>query len=261
MGALLLPTHQARGGARFLGGGLRCWVLLATALSQQVLKLWIMRSDVGVPARRKLWRVRPLEQMILALARWLCLCRERNIPEIQSMYEISFLKLSDRYYKASPWPEVQHIAEVVDHDHVFCLLYKVRGSGDLAGESSGAAHVGSAGHKPGGTRGLRGIAQGAAMRLGLSGALRATAAGRLGFGALFNVRTCSLTTTSLTRHAGDVLPPPVRALPAHPARPVRPRPRSEVGQPGSGTEAAGRKRCPREAAHTAGGAWVCQLAR
>ncbi|PNH07077.1 Eukaryotic translation initiation factor 3 subunit L [Tetrabaena socialis] len=50
--------------------------------------------------------------------------RRRNIPEIQSMYEISFLKLSDRYYKAAPWPEVQHIAEVVDHDHVFCLLYK-----------------------------------------------------------------------------------------------------------------------------------------
>lgn len=41
------------------------------------------------------------------------------------MYEISFLKLSDRYYKDKPWPEVQHIAEVVDNDHVFCLLYKV----------------------------------------------------------------------------------------------------------------------------------------
>lgn len=41
------------------------------------------------------------------------------------MYEISFLKLSDRYYKAAPWPEVHHIAEVVDQDHVFCLLYKV----------------------------------------------------------------------------------------------------------------------------------------
>ncbi|EFJ49954.1 hypothetical protein VOLCADRAFT_73984 [Volvox carteri f. nagariensis] len=50
--------------------------------------------------------------------------RERNIDEIQSMYEVSFLKLSDRYYKAAPWPEVQHIQEVVDQDHVFCLLYK-----------------------------------------------------------------------------------------------------------------------------------------
>lgn len=50
--------------------------------------------------------------------------RERNIPEIQSMYEISFLKLSDRYYKSVPWPDVRLIADVVDQDHVFCLLYK-----------------------------------------------------------------------------------------------------------------------------------------
>ncbi|GLC72487.1 hypothetical protein PLESTF_001252900 [Pleodorina starrii] len=50
--------------------------------------------------------------------------RHRNIPEIESMYEVSFLKLSDRFYKAAPWPEVKYIAEVVDQDHVFCLLYK-----------------------------------------------------------------------------------------------------------------------------------------
>ncbi len=42
------------------------------------------------------------------------------------MYEVSFLKLSERYYKASPWPAVELIADVVDQDHVFCLLYKVR---------------------------------------------------------------------------------------------------------------------------------------
>mmetsp|Transcript_35179 Transcript_35179/g.89048 ORF Transcript_35179/g.89048 Transcript_35179/m.89048 type:complete len:519 (-) Transcript_35179:279-1835(-) len=50
--------------------------------------------------------------------------RERNIPEIQSMYEVSFLKLSERYYKTSPWPAVELIQDVVDQDHVFCLLYK-----------------------------------------------------------------------------------------------------------------------------------------
>ena len=49
--------------------------------------------------------------------------RERNIPEIQSMYEVSWAKLSDRYFKAAPWPSVQLIADAVDHDHVFCLLY------------------------------------------------------------------------------------------------------------------------------------------
>ena len=51
-------------------------------------------------------------------------CRERNVPEIQSMYEVSFMKLSERYYKTTPWPAVELIQNVVDNDHVFCLLYK-----------------------------------------------------------------------------------------------------------------------------------------
>lgn len=42
------------------------------------------------------------------------------------MYEVSFLKLSERYYKTVPWPAVELIADVVDQDHVFCLLYRVR---------------------------------------------------------------------------------------------------------------------------------------
>lgn len=50
--------------------------------------------------------------------------RERNIPEIQSMYEISWLKLTERYYKLGAWPPVELIADIVDNDHVFCLLYK-----------------------------------------------------------------------------------------------------------------------------------------
>jgi hypothetical protein len=61
--------------------------------------------------------------------------RERNIPEIQSMYEVSFLKLSERYYKNASWPAVELIADVVDQDHVFCLLYKV----GAAGRSAAAA--------------------------------------------------------------------------------------------------------------------------
>jgi translation initiation factor 3 subunit L len=52
-------------------------------------------------------------------------CRERNIPEIQSMYEISFPKLSERYFKSGPWPQVDLVSDLVDQDHVFCLLYKV----------------------------------------------------------------------------------------------------------------------------------------
>jgi hypothetical protein len=51
--------------------------------------------------------------------------RERNIPEIEIMYEQSFPRLSDRYFKQAPWPVVQAVEDLVDQDHVFCLLYKV----------------------------------------------------------------------------------------------------------------------------------------
>lgn len=51
--------------------------------------------------------------------------RERNIPEIEIMYEQSFPRLSDRYFKQGPWPVVEAVSDLVDQDHVFCLLYKV----------------------------------------------------------------------------------------------------------------------------------------
>ena len=41
------------------------------------------------------------------------------------MYEVSFVKLSERFFKGTTWPEVELIADLVDRDHVFCLLYKV----------------------------------------------------------------------------------------------------------------------------------------
>lgn len=47
--------------------------------------------------------------------------------EIQSMYDVSFVKLSERFFKGQPWPPVEAISELVDHDHVFCMLYKVSG--------------------------------------------------------------------------------------------------------------------------------------
>jgi translation initiation factor 3 subunit L len=40
------------------------------------------------------------------------------------MYEISWPKLSDRFFKSQPWPDAPLIAPLVDRDHVFCLLYK-----------------------------------------------------------------------------------------------------------------------------------------
>lgn len=41
------------------------------------------------------------------------------------MYDVSFAKLSERFFKTSTWPPVHMIADLVDGDHVFCLLYKV----------------------------------------------------------------------------------------------------------------------------------------
>lgn len=41
------------------------------------------------------------------------------------MYEVSFVKLSERFYKGTTWPPVESIVDLVDQDHVFCLLYKV----------------------------------------------------------------------------------------------------------------------------------------
>ena len=43
------------------------------------------------------------------------------------MYDISFVTLTDRFFKGVSWPPVEVLSELVDHDHVFCMLYKVRG--------------------------------------------------------------------------------------------------------------------------------------
>jgi len=40
------------------------------------------------------------------------------------MYDVSFAKLSERFFKTTSWPPVHMIADLVDGDHVFCLLYK-----------------------------------------------------------------------------------------------------------------------------------------
>lgn len=50
--------------------------------------------------------------------------REKNVYEIHQMYETSFQSLSDRLFKDTPWPSVDAVANYVDNDHVFCLLYR-----------------------------------------------------------------------------------------------------------------------------------------
>ena len=54
--------------------------------------------------------------------------RERNIQQIGTMYEKTFVTLTERFFKGVPWPPVELLAVLVDHDHVFCMLYKVRPS-------------------------------------------------------------------------------------------------------------------------------------
>jgi translation initiation factor 3 subunit L len=50
--------------------------------------------------------------------------RERNVPEIHFIYESTFHKLTERFYKTSPWPSADAIAPLVDDDPVFMMLYK-----------------------------------------------------------------------------------------------------------------------------------------
>lgn len=83
--------------------------------------------------------------------------RERNVPEIQSMYEVSFTKLSERYFKTSAWPPAEAVADLVDQDHVFCLLYKVRRAPDRAGMAP-RTHSAALGCSRGAERSGRGTA-------------------------------------------------------------------------------------------------------
>jgi len=50
--------------------------------------------------------------------------RDGALYEVHSIYESSFHKLTDRYYKSSPWPPAEAISPLVDGDTQFLLLYK-----------------------------------------------------------------------------------------------------------------------------------------
>ena len=40
------------------------------------------------------------------------------------MYEKSFPAISEKYFKALPWPHAEAVARFADNDHVFGLMYK-----------------------------------------------------------------------------------------------------------------------------------------
>ena len=50
--------------------------------------------------------------------------RERNVTEVHFIYENTYHKLTDRFYKTSPWPPAEAIAPLVDEDPTFVMLYK-----------------------------------------------------------------------------------------------------------------------------------------
>merc|ERR1719429_255428 len=49
---------------------------------------------------------------------------EGNVYEVNNLYETSFPKLTDQYFKASPWPEAEDVAPYVNDDPIFLNLYR-----------------------------------------------------------------------------------------------------------------------------------------
>ena len=85
-------------------------------------KLHIVRNSISWNAADRVSIHTPGSRSNLITSKF----RERNTREIMMMYETSFATLSERFFKSSSWPPVEYIEGLVDHDHVFCLLYKVR---------------------------------------------------------------------------------------------------------------------------------------
>eukprot|EP01113_Clastostelium_recurvatum_P005661 TRINITY_DN1252_c0_g1_i2.p1 TRINITY_DN1252_c0_g1~~TRINITY_DN1252_c0_g1_i2.p1 ORF type:complete len:658 (-),score=213.62 TRINITY_DN1252_c0_g1_i2:83-2056(-) len=50
--------------------------------------------------------------------------RERNVYEIHSVYEVSWNKFTEKFFKSTPWPGVESIIPIVGEDPLFLTLYK-----------------------------------------------------------------------------------------------------------------------------------------
>jgi len=50
--------------------------------------------------------------------------KDRTVYEIYSMYDNTFNKISEKYFKQSPWPPAESIAPLVNNDQTFLILYK-----------------------------------------------------------------------------------------------------------------------------------------
>ncbi|GFY54427.1 eukaryotic translation initiation factor 3 subunit L [Trichonephila inaurata madagascariensis] len=47
-----------------------------------------------------------------------------NVYELQTLYETSYVKLTERFYKTTPWPMAKDVASIVHDDEKFEILYK-----------------------------------------------------------------------------------------------------------------------------------------
>merc|ERR1711915_428254 len=50
--------------------------------------------------------------------------KEGNVYEVNNLYENSFPKLTEQFFKTSPWPEAEDVAPYVNDDPIFLNLYK-----------------------------------------------------------------------------------------------------------------------------------------
>jgi len=50
--------------------------------------------------------------------------REGNVSEVHTLYETTFNRYSERYFKTTSWPSPEIVAKYVDDDEVFLLFYK-----------------------------------------------------------------------------------------------------------------------------------------
>ncbi|CAN8067375.1 unnamed protein product [Agarophyton chilense] len=48
---------------------------------------------------------------------------DRNIVELHNLYEQVFSRLTERYFRTSSWPSAEFVADYVDNDQTFLLLY------------------------------------------------------------------------------------------------------------------------------------------
>jgi len=50
--------------------------------------------------------------------------KNRSIDSIRTIYETDWGRMSEKYYKSTPWPQASAISSLVNNDEVFLILYK-----------------------------------------------------------------------------------------------------------------------------------------